>query len=327
MRRTSSSTKRGQNARAARRGVIAVTVVMAVFAWREVRAQRLDATVPQPSNLRPNIAVFATMDARVSLDASSPDARSLLDARSSGRVDSSLTDLVSRDRQVNVHCPDGMKLVDGDYCINVEQRCRRWLDPDEQMRCEEFAPTLCYGQRRRHLSFCMDTYEWPNRVGEYPQVRVTWYEARRLCESVGKRLCTEREWTLACEGEESWPYLYGYRRDSSICHFDHQTRRPDRGRLANPATAADEYARLYEAVPSGTYSRCTSPFGLQDLTGNVDEWTVNESGRPFQSALKGGWWGPIRARCRPATYSHNETFIYYQIGFRCCSAPLSNNGG
>ncbi len=310
-----------------------ITGVITSFAWREVRAQRVDDASIQLINRRPNVAFFAPMDAAVTRDATVLDSRmdARMDARgelrTDARADSNYSDLVSRDRQVNVHCPDGMKLVDGDYCLNVDQRCRRWLDPDEQMRCEEFAPTVCYGRRRRHLSFCMDTYEWPNRVGEYPQVRVIWNEAKRLCESVGKRLCGEREWTLACEGEESWPYLYGYRRDSSICHFDHQTRRPDRGRLANPATAADEYARLYEAVPSGTYSRCTSPFGLQDLTGNVDEWTVNDSGRPFQSALKGGWWGPIRARCRPATYSHNETFIYYQIGFRCCSSTLSNSGG
>lgn len=218
-------------------------------------------------------------------------------------------------------CPSGMRLVQGNYCLNVEQRCLRWLDPEEELRCAEFAPTVCYGRRRRPVSVCMDQYEWPNRRGEYPTVRVTWHEAARLCASVGKRLCTEREWTYACEGEEILPYLYGYNRDNTTCHFDHQTRRPDRGRLANPATATEEYTRLYEAAPSGSYERCVSSTGINDLTGNVDEWTINETGRPYRSALKGGWWGPIRARCRPATYSHNETFIYYQIGFRCCANP------
>jgi sulfatase modifying factor 1 len=68
-------------------------------------------------------------------------------------------------------------------------------------------------------------------------------------------------------------------------------------------------------------ARCVSWAGIHDMTGNVDEWTVNESGTPYQSALKGGWWGHIRARCRPATTSHNEGFVYYQIGFRCCADP------
>jgi hypothetical protein len=34
--------------------------------------------------------------------------------------------------------------------------------------------------------------------------------------------------------------------------------------------------------------------------------------------LKGGYWGPVRARCRPATRAHNEDFVAYQQGFRCC---------
>ena len=54
------------------------------------------------------------------------------------------------------------------------------------------------------------------------------------------------------------------------------------------------------------------------MTGNVDEWVVNESGRPYQSGLKGGYWGPVRTRCRPMTTAHNEDFNFYQIGFRCC---------
>jgi hypothetical protein len=45
---------------------------------------------------------------------------------------------------------------------------------------------------------------------------------------------------------------------------------------------------------------------------------VNESGAPYQSGLKGGYWGPVRTRCRPMTTVHYEAFAFYQIGFRCC---------
>ena len=54
------------------------------------------------------------------------------------------------------------------------------------------------------------------------------------------------------------------------------------------------------------------------MTGNVDEWVVNEGGHPYKSGLKGGYWGPVRDRCRPMTVAHNELFEFYQIGFRCC---------
>jgi formylglycine-generating enzyme required for sulfatase activity len=63
-----------------------------------------------------------------------------------------------------------------------------------------------------------------------------------------------------------------------------------------------------------------SPYGVHDMVGNVDEWVVNVSqfGHPYVSGLKGGYWGPVRTRCRPMTTAHDENFRYYQIGFRCC---------
>ena len=44
--------------------------------------------------------------------------------------------------------------------------------------------------------------------------RITFHEAEALCKKDSKRLCTENEWTFACEGEEVRPYPYGYTRDT-----------------------------------------------------------------------------------------------------------------
>jgi len=219
-------------------------------------------------------------------------------------------------------CPAGMVLVEGAMCANVDQRCLRWLDEPTQLQCAEFEPPKCSG-RRRPIAVCMDRYEYPNTAGVQPVVSVSWYEARRMCNAQGKRLCTESEWTFACEGETFQPYPYGVRRDRRACRIDYQPAAPDHARLRDPRTAVDESARLYGALPSGSMPRCVSTEGVHDMTGNVDEWVVNEDGVPFNSALKGGWWGPIRARCRPATTAHNEGFIFYQIGFRCCADPQS----
>ncbi len=215
-------------------------------------------------------------------------------------------------------CAEGMQEVEGEYCANVEQKCLRWLDK-EQMRCAEFAPTSsCVGKTtKKH--FCIDRFEYPNKEGEKPVVMNTWYQAKASCEKEGKRLCGESEWTLACEGNERLPYPYGYERNSEACNIDKSHPAVNEAAIADPATRDAEVARLDQRVASGEREACVSPFGVHDMTGNVDEWVVNEAGVPFKSGLKGGYWGPVRTRCRPMTTAHPEEFSFYQIGFRCCA--------
>ena len=80
-----------------------------------------------------------------------------------------------------------------------------------------------------------------------------------------------------------------------------------------------ELDRLWQGEASGHAPRCRSPFGVYDMTGNVDEWTTSVMPGERPSILKGGYWGPVRTRCRPSTRAHGETFSFYQQGFRCCS--------
>ncbi len=222
-------------------------------------------------------------------------------------------------------CAPGMVDVEGDWCPAVEQVCLRAVDPQHlgQDRCAEFAPTgRCLGPTQ-HEHFCIDRYEWPNEAGATPVVGVDWNTARDECAAAGKRLCVDREWTLACEGQERLPYPYGYVRDPKACNIDRRYIVPDEGKWSNPQTRAAELARLDQREPSGARASCVSPYGAFDMTGNVDEWVVNEAGspseKPYVSGLKGGYWGPVRDRCRPMTTAHSEWHTGYQIGFRCCA--------
>ncbi len=208
--------------------------------------------------------------------------------------------------------------------------CKRWINRDYPERCAEFDRekwlALSNGLATRPMHFCMDRFEYPNQKGEYPVIMVSWYEANELCAEEGKRLCDEAEWTFACEGEEAMPYPYGYVRDPEACVVD-QKWRPFHESAMQPRNSYDAMAevdRLWQGVPSGSQPRCRSPFGVYDMTGNVDEWTrsVREGERP--SILKGGYWGPVRTRCRPSTRSHDENHTFYQQGFRCCSDPGSS---
>jgi formylglycine-generating enzyme len=227
---------------------------------------------------------------------------------------SSVTPVIENDGT----CKDGMVEVEGDFCPYVEQKCLRWLDPESKQRCAEFSPTSACKGKTVHKHFCMDRYEYPNQKGEKPVVMKTWIDAKATCEAEGKRLCGESEWTLACEGRERLPYPYGYTRNDDACNIDKPHPDVNEAALANPATRDAEVARLDQRDPSGAREACVSPYGVYDMTGNVDEWVVNESGKPYKSGLKGGYWGPVRDRCRPMTIAHNEEFEFYQIGFRCC---------
>ena len=222
-------------------------------------------------------------------------------------------------------CPADMVDVNGDWCPWMEQFCLRPVDPKhpENDRCAEFGPNgRCMGTQL-HKHFCVDRFEWPNQAGVKPVVAIDWVSAREACAGAGKRLCTESEWTLACEGQERLPYPYGYSRNPEACNIDKPYIVPDEAKWSDPRTRSGELARLDQRDPSGARNSCVSPYGVFDMTGNVDEWVVNEGGReterPYVSGLKGGYWGPVRDRCRPMTTDHNPTYQYYQIGFRCCA--------
>jgi len=224
-------------------------------------------------------------------------------------------------------CPSDMVEVEGNYCPYVEQKCARWLDPTTKLQCAEFEKPATAGRcfmKTDHKRFCIDRYEWPNKVGQLPAAMASWNDAKASCEGIGKRLCSDTEWTLACEGPERHPYPYGtgYARNDSACNVDKPYLWPNPERVYDPATSAQELARLDQREPSGSRSSCVSPYGVHDMTGNVDEWVVNVSqfGQPHESGLKGGYWGPVRTRCRPMTTGHEQTFRYYQTGFRCCGA-------
>jgi formylglycine-generating enzyme required for sulfatase activity len=135
-----------------------------------------------------------------------------------------------------------------------------------------------------------------------------------------ERLCTEAEWTFACEGEESAPFPYGYNRDSEACVIDRAWREVDERALVprESLRALAQIDRLWQGDTSGSHPWCRSVFGVYDMTGNVDEWTSSVRTGDRRSILKGGYWGPVRTTCRASTRSHGEGFAFYQQGFRCC---------
>jgi formylglycine-generating enzyme required for sulfatase activity len=213
-------------------------------------------------------------------------------------------------------CPPEMVLVEGDYCPDVEQTCLEWMDPPSSryhhFRCKRYAkPARCKGPRT-HVRYCIDRTERREEASDLPRNRMSWTSSKALCEGAGARLCRESEWIFACEGEEMRPYPYGFERDATACNVDRTENIGRIGRLVDHRRAA------------GADARCASPFGVLDLSGNLEEWTQADgpgkgSKMGWKEVLKGSWWIPSRHACREFQVGHNDVYAGAETGTRCCA--------
>ena len=148
-------------------------------------------------------------------------------------------------------------------------------------------------------NFCVDVYEYPNIKGQLPLWNVDYQHAVSLCQSIGKRLPTETEWTTACMGPGKLIYSYGDQYNKASCNTE--------GRRA---------ASWNERKPSGSYPMCKGWFGTYDMIGNMFEWTSTPFSDTNHMTLKGhSWWGSDKATCLIRLKSSGG--FSYDIGFRC----------
>ncbi|MFO0673117.1 MAG: SUMF1/EgtB/PvdO family nonheme iron enzyme [Polyangiaceae bacterium] len=209
-------------------------------------------------------------------------------------------------------CPPEMVLVRGGYCPKVRQICARWVDPPgpyHEYRCAEYErPSTCLAARVAKR-FCIDREEYAPPGETLPIANQSWTSAGALCASLGKRLCLESEWELACEGEDMHPYPYGdgFTRDATACNIDQRE-------LGRPESGLRDLR-----APITAYPRCVSPYGVHGMSGNVEEWATLDRGvAPDRSSMKGAWWLPGKNTCRAATLGHGEIYRGPQVGVRCC---------
>ncbi len=241
---------------------------------------------------------------------------------------SEATDVTDAAEGTRGACSPGMVEVKGNYRVTgmgdelQKSVCSKWINRDFPERCASFDKDKWKAIRdklpTKAMHFCIDRFEYPNKKGEFPVILVNFPESEQLCKEQSKRLCTEDEWTFACEGEEATPYPYGYDRDATACVTDKAWRPYDPDAYYKKGAVVAELDKLWQGLAAGSQPKCKSVFGVYDMIGNVDEWTMSAVGGR-RSILKGGYWGPVRTRCRPTTRAHGEAHAFYQQGFRCCA--------
>ncbi|MFO0763097.1 MAG: SUMF1/EgtB/PvdO family nonheme iron enzyme [Byssovorax sp.] len=225
-------------------------------------------------------------------------------------------------------CPPDMRLVTGLHYDEMEHLCVTARKDSKDTHCFDYSAGISAEQGKAiEIRVCMDQFEAPNVRGARPFVMKSYKGAAKWCGERRKRVCTEEEWEMACEGPEHRPLAYGWSVDKTMCNSDKQWRPFNVARLYDEGDESrKEVERLWQGSPSGAYATCVSAFGIYDMMGNVEEWVTSRKGRRFPGALMGGFWAKPWTGCRGTNDAHEPTFTFYETGFRCCSDPAAPDG-
>ncbi len=155
----------------------------------------------------------------------------------------------------------------------------------------------------------------------HPVVMVTWFGAQGFCEHNQWRLPTEIEWEKAARGTDGQPFPWGDEITHSNANF-YASRDPFEALLGKQGDTTP--VGFYNGRTYGKYETVdsSSPYGLYDMAGNVEQWTGDVHENQHYRYLRGGSKGFYAFNLRVWTRNNAEPdYFSPSIGFRCARNP------
>jgi formylglycine-generating enzyme len=212
-------------------------------------------------------------------------------------------------------CPDGMARVPGGSFVMGPLKVKATVGDlcvdKTEVTAEAFAACVKAGKCTDKFADCAkeaSTYGVPGKEKQ-PMVCVDFAQAEAYCAAQGKRLPRDDEWEWAARGgEEARPYPWGEEAPKDqLCWSGGGTVRK---------TACDV----------GSFPAGASPQGIQDMAGNVFEWTTNANdAKGKMRVARGGSWRdgipPLVRTARPGGFE--ATYRCGFLGIRCVVEPAA----
>ncbi len=207
----------------------------------------------------------------------------------------------------------------------------------------------------------------PFTLPNHPAVGVSWYESLAFCRWLTERLRgagrlpadwevtlpSEAEWEKAARGGLEIPSpVVGALLAAPLRDNPNPTRRYPWGDDADPQRANYAGAEINSTSTPGAFSAGVSPYGVEELSGGLFEWTRSLWGADWQKSsfnypyrpdddreelgasdrtlriVRGGYWGGDAAMLRASARNRYFPYLrYYYDGFRLVCVPLSRVPG